>query len=124
MIDDDRGMVKLLTKWLRVAGKIVMTAASGGEGVARAGEEQPECILLDLMLPDVDGVEIVRRLRADERTRGIPVIFISSCVGVENDKGDETIEVDGAVYRIFAKPLHNRKLLSEIRREVNRSLHG
>jgi len=45
-------------------------------------------------------------------------------MGVEQDKGDETVDVDGRLYRIFAKPLHPQKLLSEIRKSINRRLHG
>jgi hypothetical protein len=45
-------------------------------------------------------------------------------LGVEVDKGDETLEVDGVKYRIFAKPLHVPKLLAEIRKSINRRKHG
>jgi len=83
----------------------------------------PTLILLDLMLPDVGGVEVARSLRSDPRTEQIPVIFMTVTLGVEVDKGDETMEVDGWLYRVFAKPLHRPKLLSEIRKSINRRLH-
>ena len=53
----------------------------------------------------------------------IPVIFITVTLGVEVDKGDETVDIDGCLYRIFAKPLHSRKILSEIRKSINRRIH-
>ncbi|MCK5580280.1 MAG: response regulator [Candidatus Omnitrophica bacterium] len=120
VVDDDAGMVKVLEKWLHVAGREVIGALSGETGLERAEKEVPDLILLDLMLPGIGGVEVARRLKANSVTKDIPVIFITMCIGVENDKGDEKIEVDGQIYRAFAKPLHNKKLLSEIRKTINR----
>ena len=124
VIDDDPSMIKVLEKWLKVAGKQVAGALSGKSGLKRAREESPDLILIDLMLPDIGGVEVARQLKGDPATRDIPWIFISACLGVENDKGDEKIDIDGRLYPVFAKPLHNPKLLSEIRKSINRRIHG
>ena len=124
VIDDDPGMIKVLEKWLKVAGKKVIGALSGKSGLKRAGEEKLDLILIDLMLPDMGGIEVAKELKANQTTREIPLIFISAYIGLENDKGDEKIDIDGHLCPVFAKPLHNPKLLSEIRKSINRRIHG
>lgn len=124
VVDDDVGMIRLLEKWLTVAGREMLWATKGQEGFKKAVEKQPDLILLDLMLPDIGGQEVARRLKADPQTRDIPIIFMTVVLGVENDKGNEELEVDGIRYRAFAKPLHSRKLLSEIRKAINRREHN
>lgn len=123
-IDDDPNVIKILEKWLHNAGYEVLAALNGSEGLSRARAEIPDLILSDMMLPDINGVDIAKKLRADPATQGIPVIFMTVTLGVEMDKGDETINIEGILYRIFAKPLHNRKLLTEIRKSINRRIHG
>ena len=123
IIDDDPGMIKVLTKWLKVAGREVVSAYYGKTGLKMARTVVPDLILIDLMLPDIGGLDVARQLKADAKTRDIPFIFISAYIGLENDKGDEQLEIDGVKYSIFAKPLHNAKLLSEIRKSINRRLH-
>lgn len=124
IIDDDPGMVKLAEKWFRVDGYEVLGALSGQSGVERAKAECPDLILLDFMIPDLSGIEVAKALYADERTRAIPIIFMTVCIGVENDKGDETVDVDGRLYRAFAKPLHVKKLLSTARKLINVARNG
>ncbi len=123
VIDDDPNMIRILEKWLQNAGCRVWASLNGTEGIETAQREKPSLILLDLMLPDIGGVEVARRLREDQQTTDIPVLFMTVTMGVEIDKGDETMEIDGRLYRVFAKPLHRAKLLSEIRKSINRRLN-
>ena len=123
VIDDDTILVRILDKSLRADGYEVIGALKGGTGIERAKNEHPDLIVLDLMLPDIGGTEVTRRLKGDPQTKDIPILFITVTMGVENDKGDEHIEIDGKKYRIFAKPLHNRKLLSTIRKLINMRAH-
>ena len=74
--DDVRQVVKLSLG--RVGGMSVVDAASGSEGISLAAETSPDFILLDLMMPDMDGVETFCRLRGDVRTASIPVIFLTA----------------------------------------------
>ena len=124
VIDDDPNIVRLLEKWLKNAGCQVLGAYNGQVGLEMAQKNPPTLILLDLMLPDIGGLEVAKKLRARPRTGNIPVIFMTVTMGVEIDKGNETIEVDGWLYRVFAKPLHRLKMLSEIRKSINRRIHG
>ena len=124
IVDDDLGMIKILEKWLTVAGYRVIPASKGELAVRRAAEEKPDIILLDVLMPEMNGHEVAKKLGENPETTDIPVIFITVCVDLENDKGFETIEVDGVQYRAFAKPLHNARLLSTMRKEINKRIHG
>ena len=124
VIDDDPNVVRIVEKWLENDGCEVVSALNGEVGLERAKAEDFDLILSDLMLPGIGGVEVIKRLKTQPKTKDIPVIFMTVTLGVEVDHGDETLEVDGCKYRIFAKPLHSRKLLSEIRKSINRRIHG
>ena len=121
VVDDDNTMVKLLEKQLGSAGHKIIGNLSG-EGVMKRLElDTPDLFVLDLMFPETDGVQIAQQIRAREETKTTPIIFITSTLGVENDDGDEHLEVDGEKFPIFAKPLHVPKLLATVRKAINRA---
>ena len=78
VIDDQPINVQLLKRKLEREGLLVVTAFNGAEGLELIQREKPDLILLDVMMPDMDGIEICQRLQADEQTRAIPVIFITA----------------------------------------------
>lgn len=120
VIDDNPGMLKVLDKWLKVAGYEVLEAWDGRMGLELTRREKPDLVLLDILMPNMDGKEFVRSLQKEKDLKDIPVIFITVCIDLEKDKGHETIDVDGVKYPGFAKPLHNARLLSLIRKTLNR----
>jgi CheY-like chemotaxis protein len=120
VVDDNPGMLKVLNKWLKVAGYDVVEAWDGLMALDKCGKETPDLILLDILMPGMDGKEFVRRLQKDEKLKDIPIIFITVCIDVEKDKGHEEIEINDVRYPGFAKPLHNARLLSLIRKTLNR----
>ena len=78
LIDDEPAILRALGIGLRARGYDVHTARSGAEGLAEAAHHHPEVVVLDLRLPDMDGIEVCQRLQASEETRSIPVIFITA----------------------------------------------
>jgi CheY-like chemotaxis protein len=78
LIDDDPTSRYLVRRYLADTSIVISEAASGIEGVRRAQEERPDLVCLDLKMPDIDGYEVLARLAADDRTRAIPVIVITS----------------------------------------------
>ena len=120
VVDDNPGMLKVLDKWLKVAGYEVLEAWDGRMGLEMTKREKPDLVLLDILMPAMDGKEFVRCLQKDPQIKDIPVVFITVCIDLEKDKGHETIDVDGIHYPGFAKPLHNARLLSLIRKTLNR----
>lgn len=78
IVDDNDRNRKLARDVLRLAGFRLLEAATAAEGIALASENLPDVILMDLRLPDLDGSEAVRLLRADPRTSGIPVVAVTA----------------------------------------------
>jgi two-component system cell cycle response regulator DivK len=78
IVDDDDRNRKLAGDVLRTAGFRTLEAATATEGIALASERLPDVILMDLRLPDLDGTEAVRLLRAEPRTSRIPVIAVTA----------------------------------------------
>lgn len=123
VIDDDLGMCRMLEKWFLNAGREVILASTAAVGLMRAQDERPDVIVMDLMLPDMGGVEVARRLKQDPLTQQIPLVFISSCVatGPNGGAGDhETLEIDEGRYPVFSKPLKHDSTLDLVDRVVRR----
>ncbi|TAN69078.1 MAG: response regulator [Methylobacter sp.] len=78
VVDDDEFNCTLLADLLDAEGHAVRSAASGEEALASVAEQLPDLILLDIMMPDLDGFEVAKRLKADARTRPIPIIMVTA----------------------------------------------
>jgi DNA-binding response OmpR family regulator len=78
IVDDEPMVLKMATDALKTRGFDVATASSGYEGLIMARETHPDLILLDVVMPDLDGHEVLARLRKDERTKALPVIHLSA----------------------------------------------
>jgi two-component system phosphate regulon response regulator PhoB len=88
LIEDERGLTEALTWTFQREGFEVLIARDGQEGLRRAQTLLPDLIILDIMLPGLNGLEVCRELRAGERTREIPIIILSA-------KAEETDQVVG-----------------------------
>jgi CheY-like chemotaxis protein len=87
-IEDDAFLSSLVTNKLVEAGFSVLNASTGKDGLAKAKLDRPQLILLDIMLPDMGGFEILEKLKADPETKDIPVIILSNLGGREEiEKG-------------------------------------
>jgi CheY-like chemotaxis protein len=78
VIDDTDANRYAVARHLRASGYVVSEAATGGDGLARATHELPDLIILDIRLPDINGFEVARRLRAEPRTTDIPILHLSA----------------------------------------------
>ncbi|HWA61977.1 MAG TPA: response regulator [Caulobacteraceae bacterium] len=78
VVDDNLYNVKLLEARLQIAGYAVETAFNGEEALAAVGRALPDIVLLDVMMPGMDGYEVCRRIRADAATADLPVVFVSA----------------------------------------------
>jgi CheY-like chemotaxis protein len=76
--DDDLRNRKLMETLLRIEGYQVLATESGKALLAAVAEDRPDLILLDLMMPGMDGFEVVRRLKADEKNRDIPIVMVTA----------------------------------------------
>ena len=111
IIDDDADIRSIARLSLsRLGGMDVIEAASGGEGVRRAREETPDVILLDMMMPTMDGVDTLAALRAQPATALTPVIFLTARAGEEAER----LRALGAA-GVLIKPFDPRTLAQDVR---------
>lgn len=78
IVDDNEQNAKLVRDVLEAAGMLTLSAATAADGISLALGRQPDLVLLDLRLPDLDGTEAARRLKADRRTERIPVVALTA----------------------------------------------
>jgi diguanylate cyclase (GGDEF)-like protein len=110
VIDDNVTNLKVASEHLKAIGYEVLTARDGESGIKRASLAQPDLILLDVQMAGIDGFETCRRLKADTRTRAIPVIFTTVLTNVEDKlKG---FEVGGVDY--VPKPFQVEELIARV----------
>ncbi|HSO94394.1 MAG TPA: response regulator, partial [Candidatus Dormibacteraeota bacterium] len=78
LVEDDPSVLEMYRLKLELDGYRVNTALDGEDGLKKAGELNPDIIFLDIRLPKMDGLEVLRKLRAEDKTRDIPVIILSN----------------------------------------------
>ncbi len=81
-VEDEISLQKAIRELLTQEGYEVLTASDGDEGLIKAEKENPDLILLDLILPEKDGFEVLKELKADEKMKDIPVIVLTNLEGV------------------------------------------
>ncbi|MFH0947079.1 MAG: response regulator [Planctomycetota bacterium] len=114
VIDDDQWIVESTAMVLEAAGLSAATARSGERGIELAQQEQPGVILLDIMMPGLDGWETLDALKTNEATREIPVVIFSAR---DLDGGSSVSRVRGAD-SFLRKPFEPEKLLQLVRRHL------
>jgi DNA-binding NtrC family response regulator len=110
VVDDQPLNVDLLEQELAAAGYRTVAASTGEDAIARAAEHAPELILLDVMMPGIDGYETCRRLKASEATRSIPVIFLTAVK--ETFEKVRAFELGAVDY--VTKPFESEELLARV----------
>jgi signal transduction histidine kinase/DNA-binding response OmpR family regulator len=109
VIEDDPGAAELLRLYLEAAGYAVAVSASGHEGLAWAGEIHPDAIVLDILLPDTDGWDVMQRLKRDPETSSIPVLVVSVI-------DDRPLGLALGAVDYFVKPVARESLLEALGR--------
>ncbi len=114
LIDDEEDFCFFVKRNLERTGEFqVLAATSGEEGINLAKREKPDAILLDIVMPKLDGPDVVEALSADPLTKDIPVIFLTAVV-TEKEVGVESIKEIGG-HNFIAKPVDTERLVSSIR---------
>lgn len=117
IVDDDIDSLKLIGLMLQRQGYEVVAASHGGQAIARAAAEQPDLIILDVMMPDLDGYEICRRLRANPTTQRIPIIMFTAKTLID----DKVQGFEAGADDYLAKPTHPAELASRVKALLLRS---
>jgi two-component system cell cycle response regulator DivK len=115
VVEDNEKNMKLFRDVLGATGYRTLEATTGGEAVLLATEQAPDLVLMDIQMPDVNGVEALRRLRADERTAAIPVLAVTA-QAMQGDREHFLAEgFDGYI----SKPVNVRELIGAVRQHCD-----
>lgn len=117
IVDDEKHNRALLTELLRADYRIIL-AKDGAQALERAQEHRPDLILLDVLMPDMDGYAVIRELKNDDLTRDIPVIFITAL----DSTGDEERGLELGAVDYISKPFHPSIVRARIRNHLQ-SVH-
>jgi CheY-like chemotaxis protein len=111
-VDDDPVTLELMGQAAKLLGHEGMLARSGKEALEKAANQAPGLIFLDLMMPDMDGMAVLKALKADERSRDIPVVILSAGAGLD----DAILAKEAGAQGYLAKPLPLQELMDSIKR--------
>ena len=112
IVEDNEKNMKLVRDILRHNGFTTIEATTGGEGVRLASEGKADLILMDIQLPDIDGIEALRRIRADRALDTVPVIAVSASVMPDDQQKIVTSGFDAFV----TKPINLKQFLDTVKR--------
>jgi len=110
LVDDQESVRKLLEAVLRVRSYEVCYAANGTEGIEVAAREQPDLILLDVMMPGMDGFKVCQTLKRNAATKHIPVVFLTA----RSDAADREMAEEAGGDGLLGKPFRSVELLETI----------
>ncbi|MCC6191152.1 MAG: response regulator transcription factor [Anaerolineales bacterium] len=117
VIDDEPKIAELCRDYLAAAGYAVLTASDGALGLALARRERPDLVVLDLMLPGMDGLDVCRALRRDN---SVPIIMLTARV----EESDKLIGLELGADDYLTKPFSPRELVARVRTVLRRAVAG
>jgi signal transduction histidine kinase/DNA-binding response OmpR family regulator len=120
IVDDERHNRQLLEVMLGPEGFVLLTAASGEEAVAVVAREAPDLILLDIMMPGMDGYQVAKRMKGNLSTRTIPIIMISAL----DDRDAMMIGLAAGAEDFLTKPVHRAELCMRVRNLLRLKAYG
>ncbi len=121
VVEDEEDILELVRYNLAKEGYRVTVAVSGEEALKKATDEKPDLIILDLMLPGVDGLEVCRRIKGDPRTQQIPIIMLTA----KGEESDIVVGLEMGADDYITKPFSPKVLIARLRSVLRRpSLRG
>jgi DNA-binding response OmpR family regulator len=117
VVDDEEDVLRLVAYSMRSEGYLTVEAATGAEALKKVTLERPDLVLLDVMLPDLSGLEVCRRLRDDPETAAIPIIMLSARVQISDKVGGLEAGADDYI----AKPFEMDELVARVRALLSRT---
>jgi DNA-binding response OmpR family regulator len=118
--DDEIYILHILEFSLNLEGYEVISATSGEEALTKATQERPDLVVLDVLMPQMDGHDVCRRLKADERTRNIPVVFLSA----RDTVADQEVGLRLGANAYITKPFSPQRLIDTIQGLLDGSPSG
>lgn len=116
IIDDEEDMIKIATDLLQSEGFTVVASTHPKDGLKKLRNSPPDLLILDIRLPDMDGIQVIREMKADPKLKSIPVIMVS----VKSDESDVVLGLELGAEDYMAKPFRKRELLARVRLVLRR----
>ena len=117
IVEDEPKNLKLIRDLLQASGYLTLEATNGAEGVELARAHKPDLILMDILMPTMDGFEATKILKADAETRNIPIIALTSYAMKEDDEKMREAGCDGYI----TKPIDTREFLKKVSEFLSKS---
>ncbi len=117
VIDDEKDLIELVRYNLEKEGFRVLPALDGETGISMVADESPDAIIVDLMLPGIDGLDVCRRLRASQRTAHIPVIMLTA----KSSESDRVVGLELGADDYVTKPFSPRELAARVKAVLRRA---
>lgn len=114
IIDDEKDLVAMLTFRLEANNFQVMSASDGPSGIEKAKGEKPDLIILDLMMPGIDGYTVAKRLKADSLTADIPIIILTAAVSLELSQKVRQVQAADCI----TKPFEPEELIGKVKKAL------
>ncbi|WP_455388883.1 response regulator transcription factor [Petrachloros mirabilis] len=111
IVEDERDILQLVTLYLEKEGFRTVPAATGAEGLKSAKQEKPDLVILDLMLPEIDGLEVCKRLRAAPETAMLPIIMLTA----KAEESDTVIGLELGADDYVTKPFSPKTLVARVK---------
>jgi len=118
VVDDERAFVKIVTKYLELGGYNVINAGNGKEAIEKAFKEKPNLIVMDLMMPVMNGLEATKAIRSKLETASIPIIILTA----QDDEKAELKSKEEGADDYLAKPFDRKKLLAKVQTLLKRKV--
>ena len=116
IIDDEQDLVTMLSFRLQANGFEVLSALDGPSGIEKAKTDKPDLIILDLMMPGMNGYEVAKELKANNNTSNIPVIVFTAAV--TPDLNQKVCKIQAADY--ITKPFEPKELVEKVKRALSK----
>lgn len=117
VVEDEKNILQLVSYNLQKEGYQVVTAKDGEEALHKVRREIPDLVLLDLMLPKMDGLEVCRQIRSEEKTKAIPIIMLTA----KTQEADRVVGLEMGADDYIPKPFSPRELLARVKAVLRRT---
>ena len=117
VVDDDKSIINIVQAYLEQAGYGVLTASNGSMAMNLLHREKPDLLILDLMLPDRDGLDVTRSIRQDKRLATTPIIMLTARV----EDSDKIVGLELGADDYITKPFNPRELVARVRSSLRRT---
>ena len=117
VVDDEEDIRELVELNLRREGYRVLTCETGEQALEQVGRERPEAVILDLMLPGIDGLEVCRRLKAEAQTQSVAVVMLTA----KGEEADIVTDLELGADDYVTKPFSGKVLVARLRRLLRRN---